>query len=122
MKIGDQYVWKTKIGNAGDSLIWQVHSFECTGKLVMLRHVWLSGLDTTMWVNIVDIPKCFVKVGPDGRLIQTEEDEQDWFGYMLPEGMQSKQENAVNCYHEWKEYIGFRESFTYCVKCDKKRE
>lgn len=24
------------------------------------------------------------------------------------------------CIHEWKTYVGFRESYKYCIKCDKK--
>ncbi len=26
------------------------------------------------------------------------------------------------CEHEWKQYVGFTETYTYCKKCDKKEE
>lgn len=29
--------------------------------------------------------------------------------------------DKVNCNHEWTEYVGFKDSFTYCKKCDQKR-
>lgn len=27
-----------------------------------------------------------------------------------------------SCSHEWKEYLGLNEQFTYCSKCDKKKD
>lgn len=30
-------------------------------------------------------------------------------------------EETKNCLHEWTEYIGFNDSFTYCSKCDIKK-
>ena len=30
-------------------------------------------------------------------------------------------EKSTNCFHEWVEYVGFTNKFTYCVKCDKKQ-
>lgn len=30
--------------------------------------------------------------------------------------------NSSQCVHEWTEYHGFSDSFTYCKKCDKKAE
>lgn len=29
---------------------------------------------------------------------------------------------VYGCEHEWKDYVGFRESFTYCKKCDQRKD
>lgn len=31
-------------------------------------------------------------------------------------------EDDDSCKHDWKPYIGFTESFKYCIKCDERRE
>lgn len=31
------------------------------------------------------------------------------------------EKNEFKCEHNWKNYVGFTESFTYCIKCDEKR-
>ncbi len=35
---------------------------------------------------------------------------------------ESAKEPTKACYHEWTEYIGLNEVFTYCKKCDAKKE
>ncbi len=29
--------------------------------------------------------------------------------------------NDLDCKHEWADYVGFRESYTFCKKCDQRR-
>lgn len=36
-------------------------------------------------------------------------------------GIAVKEPETTSCVHEWKEYVGFNDTFTYCVKCDQKR-
>lgn len=31
-------------------------------------------------------------------------------------------EDKNECYHLWKEYLGFTERYFYCIKCDKKEK
>lgn len=36
-------------------------------------------------------------------------------------GIAVKEPETTSCTHEWKEYIGFNDTFTYCSKCDIKK-
>jgi hypothetical protein len=31
-------------------------------------------------------------------------------------------QDGNTCWHEFKQYVGFRETYEYCVKCDEKRK
>lgn len=45
-----------------------------------------------------------------------------WFGYddWSSDQDSHKGGNAKDCWHDYKEYIGIREHYMYCTKCDKK--
>lgn len=34
----------------------------------------------------------------------------------------SEPKKTINCWHDWKEYVGFTEKYWYCEKCDNKSE
>ena len=38
----------------------------------------------------------------------------------LPPGIQTDL-GKMGCDHNWKEYLGFNDSFTFCTKCDKRK-
>lgn len=40
----------------------------------------------------------------------------------LPSGSQTSDYDKSLCFHDWKTYIGLKESYQYCTKCDEKRE
>lgn len=38
-----------------------------------------------------------------------------------PASADDKEWKQRNCFHLWKEYVGFTEVYIYCEKCDKKK-
>lgn len=45
--------------------------------------------------------------------------------FSLPEGFVLRwdyESDDSSCKHNWKNYLGFTESFKYCTKCDEKRD
>lgn len=57
---------------------------------------------------------------------RVDENEKDLFDFLnggwepnLPVG-QSNNSNT-ECIHDWKKYVGFKETYEFCNKCDKKR-
>ncbi len=121
MKIGDKFVWKTKIGNSNDSWIWEILIDDVYNARYCLVHTTDRNLISSMWIKYEDM-NVFVKVGLDGKLHETEEDTNDLFGYMLPTGQAGTPFYSEGCQHQWKEYIGFSETYYFCAVCDKKRE
>lgn len=47
-------------------------------------------------------------------------DVQDWFNDNEKAKEELKRHLVDTCQHQWKEYIGLNEKFSYCTKCDKK--
>lgn len=119
MKIGD----RVKDNNGEIWLIFSILQHD----VFLIRPLYSD----SKWVGIIDFNANYTKVDDDTQL--------DWTKYTaptggtyqigngtitLPEGYQvdlTAFDAKDRCYHDWKQYTGFTESYEYCAKCDKKK-
>lgn len=122
MKVGDKFVWKTKVGSAQDNWVWTLFVDDLYNARVGLEYTGANGLYACQWVNYEVIPVCFIKVNKDGRLEETSEDTQDWFTQGLYPGQANSPFYTEVCQHQWKIYNSGWTMYEYCTKCDKKKD
>jgi hypothetical protein len=100
---------RRKDGTEPFSLIWEITVDDMMNARFGLEWKTLNGLGTFIWVSYYDANQQYIKVTKDGNPI---EEQLTLFG---------GSNQHLGCFHEWREYTGFTESYQYCAKCDKKQ-
>lgn len=118
MKIGEFYKLKDP-SIVTKPLIWEVVSYDPTSDVLTIQHDFGNGMLSWRAISSVDLLNSYVKVDKNGN----EEDQLDWFGLGMDNLPVGDQDNLkqYQCYHDFKEYVGLRESYKFCTKCDLKK-
>lgn len=136
MKIGDKYKY---IETPNGSNIWEIYDFDSVW--INLKSDFGNGMVAYCNITPEILMNCYIKMNEDDTLYES-----DWTSYTVPISGTYRIGNKtitlpecskvdtdklfdsgnasfkIECFHDWKEYIGFTESFKYCTKCDKKRD
>ncbi len=112
-----------KVKQTGSPVIWTIVEEDTTNAKSRLEANFGNGLMSSQWVGWHDLLKNYTFVANSNN--NDKDDQLDWFGnWTLPEGYSvdiDKLKKQEECYHNFQKYIGLRESYEFCTKCNIKR-